>query len=66
MGQTENELLLVLASAVSVELARGRSAGDVEKLAAFFTILGDDLALLALDAPAGNPVQTGRGGTLPA
>lgn len=46
--------LLLLASAAALRLAQGRSSGDLSRLAAFFTCLGDNLALLALDAPSGS------------
>ena len=47
------ENLVYLAAAASVQFARGRGAADIELLAAFFEVLGDNLALLALSAPEG-------------
>ena len=56
--------LLALASAVACALAKGRDAGQIGRMAAFFTILGDALALLALqpgpdgrDCPPEKPCQ---------
>ena len=40
--------LLVLAVALSVLLAQDKSEAEVGKMAAFFTIVGDTLALFAL------------------
>lgn len=45
------ENLVYLAAIASVQVARGRSAADIGLLAAFFTVIGDNLALLALSAP---------------
>lgn len=42
------ELLPVLTSLVSVQLARGLSDRDLALAAAFFTTLGDNLALIAV------------------
>lgn len=49
---TEN--MVYLAALASVQYARGRSAEDIELLAAFFEVVGDNLSLLALSAPSGN------------
>lgn len=48
------ENLVYLAAIASVQVARGRSAADIGLLAAFFTVMGDNLALLALSAPEGS------------
>lgn len=48
------ENLVYLAAIASVQVARGRSAADIGLLAAFFTVIGDNLALLALSAPEGS------------
>lgn len=45
------ENLVYLAAVASAQAARGRSAADIGLLAAFFTVIGDNLALLALGAP---------------
>ncbi len=42
------DALLLLAALVSIQMARGLSRKQVELLSAFFEVLGDDLALLAL------------------
>lgn len=41
-------LLLILAAAFAAILVKGQSDSNTAKLAAFFTILGDALVLLAL------------------
>lgn len=45
------ENLVYLAAIASAQVARGRSAADIGLLAAFFTVIGDNLALLALGSP---------------
>ena len=40
--------LLTAATALSVALAQGKSQNELSRLAAFFTLVGDTLALLAL------------------
>ncbi|MCI2106364.1 MAG: hypothetical protein LKK00_06530 [Intestinimonas sp.] len=45
------EALLLLATAVAAQLAMGRTEEQVAVMAAFFAVLGDSLALLALEAP---------------
>lgn len=52
------ELLPVLTSLVSVQLARGLSDRDLALAAAFFTTLGDNLALIAMTRE--EPEQTER------
>lgn len=46
--RSSGELLPVLTSLVSVQLARGLSDRDLALVAAFFTTLGDNLALIAV------------------
>ena len=46
------ENVLLLAAAASARLAQGATAEDLGLLAAFFTIIGDNLALLAICAPS--------------
>ena len=50
MGGCQNggEGLVLLAAAAAIRLAQGKSPDEVGLLAAFFTVLGDQLALLAL------------------
>ncbi|MDE6107910.1 MAG: hypothetical protein K2F83_04450 [Oscillospiraceae bacterium] len=45
--------LVLLASLVSIEMAQEMTADQLELLSAFFEVLGDDLALLAL-SPGGS------------
>lgn len=47
-GLSASEILL-LAVAAATKLAQGRSTDEISLLAAFFTVLGDNLALLALE-----------------
>jgi len=44
--------LLLLAALVSIQMSQGLTDTQLELLAAFFTVLGDNLALLALKAPS--------------
>lgn len=46
------DALVLLAALASVQLAKGLTAEQLGLLAAFFTVLGDNLALLALSAPS--------------
>ncbi len=43
--------LLLLAAVVSLQLAQGRSEDDLSLMGAFFTVLGDNLELLAAGLP---------------
>jgi hypothetical protein len=45
------EGLVAAAAALAAAMAQGRSEDELGLLAAFFTVLGDNLALLALQAP---------------
>ena len=47
------ENLVLLAAVASARFAQGPSAQELTLLSAFFEVLGDNLALLALDAPSG-------------
>ena len=49
---------LVAAAALSVFLAQGKTAEQINLLSALFEIVGDNLALLALKVPGG---ETGQG-----
>ena len=44
--------LVAAAAALSVLLAQGKTAQQIQLLAALFEILGDNLSLLALKAPS--------------
>lgn len=51
-----NRELVVLAVTAAQALSKGRDSEETARLATFFTILGDTLALFALDAgDAGKP-----------
>ncbi len=53
------DALLLLAALLSIQMARGLPREQVELLSAFFEVLGDDLALLALCPPGGeNAAET--------
>lgn len=56
--RSSGELLPILASLVSVQLSRSLSDEDLVLTAAFFTALGDNLALIA--AGRREPEQTCR------
>lgn len=46
--------LVILSALVSVQLAQTLNSQQLELLSAFFEMLGDDLALLALSSNSGN------------
>lgn len=48
----DGESLVVIGAAVSIQMAQGRSVETVDLLAAFFTVLGDNLALIATQRAA--------------
>ena len=48
------ENIVLLAAVASVRLAQNATAEQLEMLAAFFEVIGDNLALLALCAPSCN------------
>ncbi|MBO5034722.1 MAG: hypothetical protein J6C43_03830 [Oscillospiraceae bacterium] len=45
-----NDALVLLAALSSIQLSKGLTSEQLELLSAFFEILGDNLALLALQA----------------
>lgn len=45
------EFLLTAGTALAIEMSRTMTAEELALLAAFFTVLGDQLALLALKKP---------------
>jgi hypothetical protein len=49
--QSSGDALLLAATATSIALAKGRTEDELAVLAAFFTVLGDSLALLATTSP---------------
>ena len=44
---TNNQGILLLAALASIQIAQGLDSDQIEVLAAFFTVLGDNLILLA-------------------
>lgn len=50
-GGAAGEFLLTAGTALAIEISRQLSVEEVELLAAFLTVLGDQLALLALKMP---------------
>lgn len=52
--QSSGDALLVAATATSIAIAKGKTADELEVLAAFFQVLGDSLALLALHVQCGD------------
>lgn len=49
--EPSGDTLLVAATATAIAISQGKNADELGILAAFFTVLGDSLALLALRAP---------------
>lgn len=45
------EWLLIASTLVSIQLAQGRTEDELALMAAFFTVLGDSLALMAITRP---------------
>ena len=52
------ETLVLLSAAAAIQIAQGRSADDLGVLAAFFTALADNLALLALRQDASSDASS--------
>lgn len=50
-GGTSGEFLLTAGTALAIEMSRTLTVEEMELLAAFFTVLGDQLVLLALKMP---------------
>lgn len=50
-GGASGEFLLTAGTALAIEISRHLTVEEVELLAMFFTVLGDQLALLALKMP---------------
>ena len=53
VSQGQGGDLLAAAAALSVVLAQGKTADELNLMAALFEIIGDNLALLALKVPGG-------------
>lgn len=58
-GRSGNEGLLLLASLVSIQISHQVTADQLALLAAFFTTVGDSLALLAVES-AEDPSDEGE------
>jgi hypothetical protein len=52
--RSSGDALLIAATAASIAIAKGKTADELAILAAFFTVLGDSLALLATESPGTN------------
>lgn len=53
VSQGQGGDLVALAAALSIAIAQGQTAEQLELLAALFEIIGDNLSLLALKIPSG-------------
>jgi len=53
VSQGQGGDLVAAAAALSVLMAQGKTAEQIELLAALFEIIGDNLSLLALKVPSG-------------
>lgn len=51
MEQLSGEALVLLGALTAIQISQGKNAQELGVMAAFFTILGDNLTLLALSAP---------------
>ena len=56
---SEGNALLAAATAVSAAIAQGKNADELALLAALFTVIGDNLALLALSVPGNTETPGG-------
>lgn len=50
-GQCSGGMLVTTAAIIALQISQGRSADELSLLAAFFTVLGDNLALIAGQLP---------------
>ena len=53
VSQGQGGDLVAAAAALSVLIAQGKTAEEIELIAALFEIIGDNLSLLALKVPTG-------------
>ena len=53
VSQGQGGDLVAAAAALAVVIAQGRTADQIELLAALFEVIGDNLSLLALKVPSG-------------
>lgn len=61
-GQNSGEFLLAAGTALAIEISRCLTVAEVNQLAAFLTVLGDQLTLLALQMPQDTDEQTSGAG----
>lgn len=61
VSQGQGGDLVAVAAALAVTMAQGRTADELELLAALFEIIGDNLALLALKVPSREACCSGHG-----
>lgn len=61
----EGEALMLTASALAAGIARGRSLEDISVLAALFSVMADQLALLAAVRARCQSEETLSAGTVP-
>ena len=50
-GQCSGGMLVTTAAIIALQISQGRSADELSLLAAFFTVLGDNLSLIAGQLP---------------
>lgn len=55
LSQGQGGDLVAAAAALSVAIAQGRTADELELLSALFEVIGDNLGLLAVKAPSSGP-----------
>ena len=58
----KGEFLLTAGTALAIQMSRQLTVEEVGLLAAFFSVLGDQLALLALGMPTGGAAASGSAG----
>ena len=60
VSQGQGGDLVAAAAALSVLIAQGKTAEQIELIAALFEIIGDNLSLLALKVPSGETYCSGQ------
>lgn len=65
MEELSGEALVLLAALSAIQLSQGKAAEELSELAAFFTVLGDNLALLALSSPSRECLSAANGSSTP-
>ena len=61
VSQGQGGDLVAVAAALSVLIAQGKTAEQIELIATLFEIIGDNLSLLALKVPSGETCCSGQG-----